>query len=420
MPRIECIEDKGGTSPKDFTLHDSGHGFRVADWMVRIIPDDVLPKLSKAELMLLLLSAYLHDIGMSPEWGKVDSHLRYLSDGSIEMLRPEDLSLFQVWLAEQQGLGFKPPVSDSGLIRQLLTYYCRARHNDWGTEWIEQNLPETGPYHAWRDDLVAICRSHHYGFDELASSVFEVRRLGPDLLVHRRYLAVALRVADVLENDPERTPDVLLRHRGVSKSSRIHWQKTSVLHQELSNGRLLLSAEPPTAIMHRAVEETADAIDFELSLCNRISRELPFNYDRATGGSLPHYWNLAPHSIRNIRPAAGKYEYINGSFRPNTSRLLDLLTGSRLYGSAFAAVRELIQNAFDSVREQIAREQISRRRYDPAYAQAIADKHSVELRFEVGSEAARLICTDTGAGMSKDIITNRLLISGSGPDRQAR
>src|SRR5579862_956848 len=67
LPVIEKILSVGGTSPVDFTLHDGGHAFRVANRMVEIIPRDVLSQLSIYELALLLLSAYLHDIGMTPE-----------------------------------------------------------------------------------------------------------------------------------------------------------------------------------------------------------------------------------------------------------------------------------------------------------------------------------------------------------------
>ena len=37
------------------------------------------------ELALLLLSAYLHDIGMTPERGKVLSHYRLLLDGTPDI-----------------------------------------------------------------------------------------------------------------------------------------------------------------------------------------------------------------------------------------------------------------------------------------------------------------------------------------------
>ena len=42
-------------------------------------------------------------------------------------------------------------------------------------------------------------------------------------MVNLRYLACVLRVADILEFDPERTPDIIYRHRNISRDSRIFW-----------------------------------------------------------------------------------------------------------------------------------------------------------------------------------------------------
>ena len=67
MLQVERVLLSGGSSPKDFTLHDAGHGFRVAKWMVELVPQESLQGTSPAELALLLLSAYLHDVGMTPE-----------------------------------------------------------------------------------------------------------------------------------------------------------------------------------------------------------------------------------------------------------------------------------------------------------------------------------------------------------------
>lgn len=44
LPTIQEVLAKGATGPKDFTLHDAGHGFRVAEWMARVVPADVSPE----------------------------------------------------------------------------------------------------------------------------------------------------------------------------------------------------------------------------------------------------------------------------------------------------------------------------------------------------------------------------------------
>src|SRR5262245_8982975 len=66
MPAIETVLKSAGTVPLDFTLHDADHGFRVAERMVQLCPSRTLDKLGAYECALLLLAAYLHDIGMAP------------------------------------------------------------------------------------------------------------------------------------------------------------------------------------------------------------------------------------------------------------------------------------------------------------------------------------------------------------------
>src|SRR5713226_240370 len=74
MENIYKVLAKGETAASDFTLHDEDHGFRVAERMVDVITWPVLEKMSSTEWALLLLSAYLHDIGMTPEKAKVRGH----------------------------------------------------------------------------------------------------------------------------------------------------------------------------------------------------------------------------------------------------------------------------------------------------------------------------------------------------------
>ena len=67
LEQAEEILRVASTSPLDFTLHDNHHAFRVAENMTMVLPPKMVEKLSSEEIGLLLLAAYLHDIGMSPE-----------------------------------------------------------------------------------------------------------------------------------------------------------------------------------------------------------------------------------------------------------------------------------------------------------------------------------------------------------------
>jgi len=188
MPKIQMILETAGTAPTAFTLHDASHSFRVAQRMSEIVPSDVLPHLASYELALLLLSASLHDIGMTPEQRKVALHYEYLlagpRNGPTTAAHPElseqEIELFQRWLDDDER-GLVPPsvkgspnAEDLLLANELVTYYCRHRHNDWSDDWIRKNLgTETlGTYDGWLDDLVRLCRSHHQGKTALLNEVF--------------------------------------------------------------------------------------------------------------------------------------------------------------------------------------------------------------------------------------------------------
>jgi hypothetical protein len=423
MPEIQAVLMQGGTASTDFTLHDAGHGFRVAQRMAQIIPSDVLPELTTYELALLLLSAYLHDIGMTPERSKVTDHYLYLMTGESQRLSESETAQLQAWL-DDEGRGISPPLvkqkpsaKDLKLADELITYYSRYRHNDWSEEWIRGNLSayQLGTYINWIDDLVTLCRSHHYGYQELVKDSFNPRIVGtPARTVHLRYLACVLRIADVLEFDPERTPQVILRHRDISSGSLIYWWKDQHISMKQEGKRLVVSARPPSSLIHKAIEVTVDQIDDELRLCRTIADETHFEVGPGLAESLPHRWDLAPSVHRDISPKDNSYEYIEGSFRPDTERLLELLSGVALYGSPMNAVRELLQNAFDAVREQIAYQRLSQPDpLNPNLENILGHLHHVNLALETSDGSAWLVCTDTGVGMTKSIIKDHLLVSGA-------
>jgi hypothetical protein len=379
--------------------------------------------MQQRQVALLLFSAYLHDIGMTPERKKVTLHHNYLLTGDPGNLSEEEIKEFQRWL-DDEGHNFVPPLSREPytvetlrLADEIITYYCRHRHNDWSEEWIRKNLSgyKLGTYVGWIDDLVTLCRSHHYGYFELIQEKFNPRPVGsPAVVVHLRYLGCVLRIADILEFDPERTPEVILRHRDVSSGSLIYWYKDHQITLLLEGNRLIIAARSPSAHIHRALEVMVDQIDEELRLCRRLADETHFEKCPGLQENLPHRWDLSSSVHRDIFALEGTYDYINGAFRPDTKKLLTLLSGVNLYGTPLAAVRELLQNAFDAIRERMAWQRLAQPNpCDWDLVQSLESLHRVELRLDTSSDGVWLICSDTGVGMTKAIIRDHLLVSGT-------
>jgi hypothetical protein len=424
MPDVERVVKEPG--PKDFTLHDADHAARVAELMVDVMSEEVGEQLSAYELALLLLAAYLHDIGMAPQHALVAGHHRLLLTGDGSALSPDDRRAFQDWL-DREHSGREPPVSDPDEADVLLGFYVRTKHVAWGERWVRANLAQrlvVPGYDAFADDLMRICRSHHEGYRSLAGEEFQPRFLqGGKAVVHRRYLACVLRVADVLEIDPERTPQVLLDHRDIVESSVVYWHKDHDIDLTIEDdGRVVAEARPSSAVVYRAVEETLNAIETELRLCRDLDATTPFTVaPRRVARTLPHRWRLEPIVYRDVRPRDDAFVYIDGAFRPDTQRLLELLAGQELYGNPLFALRELLQNAFDAVRERIAWQRLALSDpNDPSAVSRLVASHRVELTIERRGDGTDLLrCRDTGAGMNREILTNYLLVSGAGRHPEA-
>jgi len=429
LPRIETILGSAGTSPHAFTLHDADHSFRVAQRIAEVIPANVLPKLASYELALLLLAAYVHDIGMTPEEQKVTSHYDYLltgergsSTGSTSCLTDDDIKKFQQWLDDNER-GLSPPTvkgkltaEDLHTAAELITYYSRYRHVDWTEEWLRKTFAgeKLGTYAGWLDDLIVLSRSHHLGKSDLLGSAFNPRLIGsPAVVVHLRYLACALRVADILDFDPERTPEVILQHREIPIESLIHWYKDHAIAMRKDGNALALAARPTNAKLHKAIEAMCDDIDDELQTCRSIADETHFENCPNVDLKLPHRWDLQHAIRRDLQPREGTYEYIDGAFRPNTRKLLQLFAGTQLYREPLAAVRELAQNAFDAIRERIAYQRLATSNpLDNDVDASIRKLHQVELEVETRADGTWLICQDNGVGMTRSIIIHHLLVSG--------
>ncbi|HET8813972.1 MAG TPA: HD domain-containing protein [Solirubrobacterales bacterium] len=429
LPEVEEILAKGNSTPDTYTLHDEEHSYRVAE-LIAGIAGDLLQRLSSYEVAMLLLAAYLHDIGMTPPAGKVAAHFSYLLSGDSHDLSEEQREELQVFLDDNWD-GRVPPLNSSiptaeeiALVGRITTAYVRERHNSWGGEWMEQNLQPHADdlYAGWLNDLILLCASHHYGIDELRHSDFHPRLVGAgDCVCHLRFCACLLRVADVLDFDPERTPKVLFAHREVEDGSVIHWHKNHGIGFSLSDDEVTVHAQPSDAVTHHAVICTVEDVERELLLCDRLDQETQFHRMQGWAKDLPHEWRLRTHVQRQINPRGDRYEYVDGTFRPDPGRVLDLIGGAELYGESLAGVRELLQNAFDAVREQIARERLKQSEpNDEETVARLARNHQVLLRLEQDNGTTKLVCRDSGSGMTKEILLSRFLVGGKTANHEIR
>ncbi|TBL69779.1 ATP-binding protein [Paenibacillus thalictri] len=394
----------------EFTLHDGDHLFRVLGLMEKLISEENIVKLSTPELLLLILSAFLHDIGMAPDekhvisWRKVwDVNPKFENDCEekeysqfkrFTLARPDRMETVE----ELVGQG---DYSKADLLKgYLISDYIRETHSFRSKEIIARDWAGKIKYKdtdlTW--EISEICFSHN----ENALSLLELDRwllCGQGAYACLPLVAVILRLADILDFDAKRTPAVLYSHLAVKHPVSLEeWNKHRAIESWLiSNTCIQFHAKCTHPAIEASIHAFCNVIDFELSVSNNIvstinefhrgvhrdlMMQIPFSVDRT--------------KITTKKDIYGKplYLYRDTQFNLSKSQVIDLLMGTKLYGDPEVALRELIQNSIDACLLRQALE----KRWGNFYSPEIIVKYSEEEHQDV------LEVIDNGTGMDQDII----------------
>ena len=395
---------------KEYTLHDSDHLFRVLYLMERLIPTDSLEKLSIPELMLLILAAFFHDIGMAPSEREVRSWLKDFegdepTDWELEEYKKfhRYKSCFPEKLKKIENLRNQEKYSIASTLEDyLVTEYIRSTHAKRAREIISEEWAEIIKFNDvdLTSEFADLCFSHNENALELLQLETSVP-CGQDTYVCLPFIGVILRLADILDFDAKRTPTVLFSHLAVRNPISLgEWQKhRSIQSWAISPSYIAFSARCNHPAIEASIREFCDQIDEELKNCSLvISNIKDFNRNR----SLEHYQILFPPQIdrskieakRDIRTGEPKYIYRDTQFKLSKNQVIDLLMGTKLYGNTEIALRELIQNSIDACMVSAAMYKTWGQPYDP--------KIIVSFYTENGEDCLEVY--DNGIGMNQEII----------------
>lgn len=395
----------------EFTLHDGDHLFRVLNLMERLIPEENIKKLTSPELLLLIVSAFFHDIGMAPDekevlvWKKIwdknpeigeeeqhtfDDFKRFYNS------RPEDGKRLKELI--QKGENTQADTIKSYLI----TEYIRQTHADRARDIIEKDWSGKIKF---RDtdltvELAQICYSHN----EDALSLLDLDKnflCGAGIYACLPLVGVILRLADILDFDGKRTPSVLFSHLYVrSPISVKEWNKHRAVEAwEINPDLIQFSAKCAHPVIEASIHEFCTMIDQELSLSNNIISTLnDFHLakDRELHLKLPLKVNREKIRTKTNIKNKPLYIYKDTKFNLSKTQVIELLMGTKLYGNPEVALRELLQNSIDACLLRKAQEKKWGNLYKP--------KIDVKYYKENGEDILEVI--DNGTGMDEYIVDN--------------
>lgn len=348
----------------EYTLHDGDHLFRVLRIMDKLIPDATLENLSVPEIMLLILTAFFHDIGMAPSTAEVEIWYSFWDD---DLFKNEDDLTYKVFSKFTQGFPtllseidehtIAGNASKATLLKQhLISEFIRSTHAERARKVIEEDWKGKIVYRDidLTNEFAQLCFSHN----EDAAFLLELDTsllCGPNIYACLPFVGVILRLADILDFDGKRTPKVLFSHLAVRNPVSLReWKKhRSVDAWTINQSSIIFHARCEHPAIEKAIRDFCDIIDRELAAANTIllrlhdSVRIPFpEYYKF---SLPLRIDRSKIGPKTIVPSnAPLYKYQETKFSLNKTQVIDLLMGTKLYGNPEIALRELIQNSIDA------------------------------------------------------------------------
>lgn len=455
---------------RDYDTHDKEHSEKVLEIIEDILGQN-MEKLTVYELLLLYMSAYLHDSAMAlPDWeykvlkaveGTEEYHdntlefticndykpkhtyseaLRIIEENKDKLFcydtaknyvcaKPtedkmtESLAEFMQQYEEFRN-GYitdldkcKGSVSEymdksrwirSEFIRQ--THHIRAVEN---VESLKGKIADAiGGFYAEKfiEDLAVICRCH----GENLESVFQLPDARKDWLggtANIQFLALMLRLGDVIHFDSKRAPRSLYAEKQITDAvSYKHWNaKFQELQYKVqnTNGKVI--------ICYQAYCEDPEMYYFIQDYMGWIDNEIDNYYVLKNRWEMNQSSENGQYCFKIEKVDRTDIGYDKDQFVPdndmkfvlNQSKILELLMGIQLYKDPFLCLREIYQNALDASKCM------------KAYNKKKGKTENLTIEFGIGEEDLHgkkeryIYCLDHGTGMNAYIIKNYLLHIGN-------
>ena len=416
-----------------FTMHDSNHALKVAHLMFHIIHSDRRDALTPPEISLLVISAFLHDLGMalSPQQREElldpESDLWHLLE--VDEYLKNSINQLKEQVSDSQ---ISEPIRDRARHKlykaeeALLCRYTRQHHAT--CQRYEELLTQLQQFHnenpsslpdvesclsfagdSFREKLIEICVSHGQDFEFLLDNDetnIERHRFPKDYplgsyTADLHMVAATLRLADILDFDRERTPPVLFYYllpttlTPQDDRSILEWSKhLTISNWHIDEDSIVFRGHCKSHIIHHAI----------VHFCIDIENEIKSTRDTFSTRKTNFPFNL-PKSVQTKIEQHG-YTYVPYKFELDDNRVYQLLMGGAIYDNPLVAVRELVQNAVDACKLKDA----LIRMYEPQTIPNTTDR--ITIRYEEPtsqSQEPKLIVTDTGTGMDKWILEKYFL-----------
>ncbi len=359
----------------EYTLHDIAHSIKILDIIDKILPSKI--NLNIVELQILIYATFLHDIGMVIN-----------RDEASELKKTNEF--------EKITIEFGQEVKEDEILTELI----RRTHVQRSLEYVDKFKKDFAPYQIdfkynkidVSSYIKNVIESHELPVKNLKDKTkFPTDKLIDNKRVNIQFLAILLRLGDIMDFDIQRTPYFLFKHINIkNQTSLMEWKKHMAIDGvEITEDMIEYQATCVDSGTHRKIEDFLSWIEFErkesISLLDEEKNE---NY----------YLNVRKEVKYHITPNG--YIYNNLELHLNYEKVLNILMGTNLYDSVNIFLRELLQNSYDACKY---RKELEARE---------GEDYNSHITIKYSSLDKTLEITDNGIGIDEDVFKNYVISIG--------
>ena len=359
----------------EYTLHDISHSIKILDIIDKILPSKI--DLNIVELQILIYATFLHDIGMVIN-----------RDEANELKVTDEF--------EKITIEFGQEIEEDEILTELI----RRTHVQRSLKYVDRFKKDFSSYQIdfkYNDIDISlyvksVIESHELAIQNLKDKIkFPTNKLIGEKRVNVQFLAILLRLGDIMDFDIQRTPYFLFKHINIkNQTSLMEWKKhMAVDGVEITENIIEYQATCTDLGTHRKIEDFLSWIEFERKeSISLLDEEQNDNY----------YLNLKDEVKYKITPNG--YIYNKLELHLDYEKVLNILMGTNLYDSVDIFLRELLQNSYDACKYRKELEAREGEEYNP----------KITIKYSSLDKTLEII--DNGIGIDEDVFKNYVISIG--------
>jgi len=446
--------DRNRDQHPSFSLHDESHSRIIISCIELLLGQERIYSLTPTDAWLILMCAYQHDLGMLVDFEDLRSLLEYKKEDYAFLneckreTAPRDVKESAFFITEQlseddrvrfvkaKGIMEWPPMVTANLSI-LLRHRARKDHHKRIRDRILSNSADRtygGLLTITLVEMIAdICQSHGLSDESLMKLEHRLKGAGRDY-VHPRFVAMLLRLGDLLDMDSNRFNPYIHKYIGKASEGTVAYESIAHEIKHYATRNVNISPEKISAVALFEMKRIEDSFGHRINtrddthkqeqlykLANRAKSEINrwFGYINDSVSHLSLFWQkIVPEKFPGPAPMIGKLAIVFNNrmlceidfdlkYRISNFRASQVFEGVGMYDDWRVFLRELIQNAWDATKLHVYEECRSGGIDSPTAYMQRAAQYPVKLKVkarEIDNDSFEMIIKveDSGTGIDID------------------